>query len=59
MKEEIAKLIVQYETLIKMCESDERADFNTGNLEVYIKGKKEAYKRILQDLKEIYHAKTH
>lgn len=49
----IERLISEYHDLIDFCNSELEKQMNEGNLEIYIKGKKEAYERIVTDLEKL------
>ena len=55
MKKQIEDLIKEYEFLIAVCESELTQEYVTSNLESYVKGKKNAYERIVSSLKNLDH----
>lgn len=49
----VSQLIREYESLVILCDADIKSDSTSGSLELYIKGKKAAYERIIEDLKKL------
>ncbi|MFA5196165.1 MAG: hypothetical protein WC401_10245 [Bacteroidales bacterium] len=60
MKTLITRAINDYQMLVDFCEEEIKKDSTTAVLEGYLKGKKEAYLRIIDDLKKLdNYAETH
>ena len=53
LKRSIEKMIYDYELSIDFCQAEINQEMNAGTLEIYIKGKIEAYKSIIEALKKL------
>ena len=52
MTKQDENLLAEYRMLVTMCDIEIESESTTENLRIYIKGKKEAYERIVTDLEK-------